>query len=142
MAARRFRMVIMPQADSFTNALVLTISIPSFVLLSLIVDDTTEDENIDEHGDILLERGYDCDSSCSNINRFLNQIFNVKPYALKFLTIASYFKHKLFRFMRSFFIKDVEDTKNTKGLISLYYTFNLFYLVQGNFVSFELNFND
>jgi hypothetical protein len=127
-------MVIMPQADSFTNALVLTISIPSFVLLSLIVDDTAEDENIDEHGDILLEYGHDCDSSCSTINHFLNRIFNIKPYALKFCKIIGYFKHKL-RLMRSFFTKYIGDIK---VLTPFYYAFNLFYAVQRNFVSFEL----
>jgi hypothetical protein len=126
-------MVIMPQADSFTNALVLTISIPSFVLLSLVVDDTAEDENVDEYGDVFLEYSYTGDSSSWRYDYLIQQIFSAVTYVLELFSSIRRLISLLIRFIMSMFIK----------ISSIPYLLtNHVGLAQGNAIIFEFKFNE
>jgi hypothetical protein len=126
-------MVIMPQADSFTNALVLTISIPSFVLLSLVVDDTAEDENVDEYGDVLLEYSYNSDSSCYQYDYLIQQVFSAITYVLEFFSSIQRLLFLLIHFIMFLLVRYSSAS---------YLTVNCVNLIEGNATIFELKYDD
>jgi hypothetical protein len=126
-------MVIMPQADSFTNALVLTISIPSFVLLSLVVDDTAEDENADEYGDVLLEYSYNGDSSCYQYDYLIQQVFSAITYVLEFFSSIQRLVFLLINFIMFLLVRYSSASYLTVSCVNL---------IEGNATIFELKYDD
>jgi hypothetical protein len=126
-------MVIMPQADSFTNALVLTISIPSFVLLSLVVDDTAEDENADEYGDVLLEYSYNGDSSCYQYDYLIQQVFSAIAYVLEFFSSIQRLVFLLINFIMFLLVRYSSASYLTVSCVNL---------IEGNATIFELKYDD
>jgi len=76
MASRRFRMVIMPQADSLTNVLVIAYAIPFFMITSFLNDETSEEEELDDCIEAFMDYAFQSDNSCCLLDNITQVIFS------------------------------------------------------------------